>query len=149
MHHGTRTDPRDKSDIMSAFEAHVDEIITETQVVDTTIEKKITKDADEDYKFARTQIKSLISKSDEAIDRLAELCLDSEHPRAFEVLSTLIKANSEMNKELLNIAKDRKAVHGVKTETKSGGGNTAVFIGTTADLQKRIVESMAGSKKVD
>ncbi len=46
-------------------------------------------DVKDDYDFARAKYYSLAEKGDEAIELMMELARDSEHPRAFEVLSTI------------------------------------------------------------
>ena len=48
----------------------------------------MTKDIEEDYDFARSQYYNLAEKGNEAIDLMMDLARESEHPRAFEVLST-------------------------------------------------------------
>ena len=48
-------------------------------------------DVKDDYDFARAKYYSLSEKGDEAIELMLELARDSEHPRAFEVLSNMMK----------------------------------------------------------
>lgn len=101
----------------------------------------IVKDTEDDYEFARAHIKKLILASDDAIERLHELATDAEHPRAFEVLTTMIKNTADMNSSLLDLVKNRKKI----VQEPVGGGtpsapgsvtNNVVFTGSTADLQK-------------
>jgi nicotinamidase-related amidase len=97
-------------------------------------------DAEEDYSFARDHIKKLINTSDEAIATMHALASDAEHPRAFEVLSAMIKSAADMNSQLLSLQKERKkivqepepgSVKGNSTTT-----NNSIFVGTTTELQK-------------
>ena len=97
-------------------------------------------DAEEDYSFARSHIKKLINTSDEAIATMHALASDAEHPRAFEVLSAMIKSAADMNSQLLSLQKERKkivqepepgSVKGNSTTT-----NNSIFVGTTTELQK-------------
>ena len=53
------------------------------------IDKKHIKD---DYEFSRSTYKDLIKVGTLSMDSLAELARESEHPRAFEVLSNHLKA---------------------------------------------------------
>ena len=49
------------------------------------------KDVKDDYEFSRKTYKDLIHTGTRSMDVLAELARESEHPRAFEVLSQTIK----------------------------------------------------------
>ena len=71
-----------------------------------------------------------ISKSKE----LLEIAKQSEHPRAFEVVGQLIGKLTETNKELMGLHKTKKEL-----SIERGGDvnvNNAVFVGSTAELQK-------------
>jgi len=46
-----------------------------------------------------------LKKVHRAVDELAIIARDSQHPRAYEVMATLIKNMSDMNKDLLEIQK--------------------------------------------
>ena len=66
-------------------------------VVDEVKEVKPT-DADIDADFARKNIKSLIEKGNVAVDNILQVAAASEHPRAFEVYSGLLKNLVDANK---------------------------------------------------
>lgn len=95
-------------------------------------------DAEEDYSFARSHIKKLINTSDEAIATMHALASDAEHPRAFEVLSGMIKSAADMNSQLLSLQKDRKKIvqEPEPGSVKSTTTNNSIFVGTTTELQK-------------
>jgi len=96
---------------------------------------RLISDAEEDFEIARKQIKSLIDTSGEAIEQMHNLAADAEHPRAFEVLGALIKQTAEMNGQLLDLQKQRKAL--IKDENKAASTttNNSIFVGTTTELQ--------------
>lgn len=106
--------------------------------LDTPAMDKVIQDSEDDYEFARNHIKQMIVASQEAVEAMNNLALDAEHPRAFEVLGNLIKQNSEMNKDLMALQKQRKSIFDVKGNSNEGGtvNNNALFIGSTTDLQK-------------
>ena len=56
-------------------------------VVPEAQEIKDKKDIKDDYEFSRRTYKDLINTGMGSLDTLAELARESEHPRAFEVLS--------------------------------------------------------------
>ena len=97
---------------------------------------------DEDFDFARSTVYNLADKSTEAIDLMMEVARESEHPRAFEVLSNMIKQNADLAEQLLIMQqrKDKIQHEEKKEETKSITNNN-VFVGTTADLQRLLLKS--------
>jgi hypothetical protein len=77
-----------------------------------TIEKdrpvKIDKDIKDDYDFSRKTYKDLIYNGTRSMDVLSELAIESEHPRAFEVLAQTIKNISDVTKNLMDLQKQKK-----------------------------------------
>jgi hypothetical protein len=90
-----------------------------------------------DTELARENIKELIVKGHQAVDELAIIARDSQHPRAYEVMAGLIKNMSDMNKDLLELQKRKKDLIGV-SDNKAGdvNVNNALFVGSTAELMK-------------
>lgn len=101
--------------------------------------KELNRDLEEDYNEGRDNLRELIRKGTDAIDSLLAIAEESEHPRAYEVVATLIKNTAEVNEKLMAMQKTVRELRGVKTP---GGGNTnidkAIFVGSTADLNKLI-----------
>lgn len=108
---------------------------------------------EDDYEFSRDQYYKLVEKGDEAIDLMLDLARESEHPRAFEVLSTMIKNNAEIADKLMELQKKRKDVNkqdGPQTPQLGGVTNNNLFVGSTKDLAKMIDDRQAATtKKVD
>jgi hypothetical protein len=107
--------------------------VKETAVVeikDSTIE--------DDVEFARQNIKKLINKGGTAFDNLLLVANESEQPRAYEVVATLIKNLSDLNKDLLELQKRKKDLQGSDDKKQSGNVNVdkAVFVGSTTELVK-------------
>ena len=65
-------------------------------------------DVNDDYAYARAKYYNLAEKGDEAIELMLELARDSEHPRAFEVLSNMMKQNAEIADRLMELQKKKK-----------------------------------------
>lgn len=100
-----------------------------------------TKDDDDiskDYKFARENLYDVIERGTEALDYLLELAKASEHPRAFEVVSTLTKTLVDANKDLLEVQSKVKKLKQEDNEGSAKNVTNALFVGSTADLQKLI-----------
>lgn len=86
-----------------------------------------------DFEFTRKSYYELIQKSLSAIEDMIDLARQSQNPRAFEVLNAMIKTNSEMNKGLLELQKDKKSLTGVETPSTV---NNNLYVGSTTDLAK-------------
>ena len=95
----------------------------------------IVHDTESDVAFAREQLKDLIQKSNEALESLSIIAQETEHPRAFEVLSNMIKQTGDLTSELIDIQKRRKDI----TQGKGAAPHTqnnAIFVGSTQQLEK-------------
>jgi hypothetical protein len=103
-------------------------------VVDTT---PINAVVDDDANFARSNIRNLIEKGNQAMDDLLNVAKASEHPRAYEVAAGLIKNLADLNKDLLEIQKRRKDLSPQEASSvKNVNVDKAVFVGSTAELVK-------------
>ena len=65
---------------------------------------------------------------------MLEIAKQSENARAFEVVGQLIKSGLDANKELMNLHKTKKELSAEKGPSQIT--NQAVFVGSTAELQK-------------
>lgn len=102
---------------------------------------------EDDAEFARENLKNLIKKGNIAIDELLLVAKESEHPRAYEVASGLIKNLSELNKDLLEIQKRKKDLLPKQAEQNNGLNiDKAVFIGSTTDLIKMLKQGKKEQK---
>ena len=119
------------------------EVVTDVRKVGI---QKPPKDRDKtdirnDYENTRGNLYSIIEKGQEAINGILELAQESEMPRAYEVAGQLIKSVSDATDKLMDL---QKKVKEVNEEEKSKGPNTvnnALFVGSTAELQKILKSS--------
>lgn len=93
---------------------------------------------DDDYEYARNNLRSLIDNGKDVMDNLAFLAKEGESPRTYEVLGQLIKTLAETNKDLLDIAKKKKDIQQEKGSEQPTHVTNALFVGSTAELQKLI-----------
>jgi hypothetical protein len=128
---------KSKDDIMAALDA---EYISEKRELAKIKEKiNLSADGEEDYNDVREMLKSLITKSNVALDDLLELARENEHPRTYEVLANLIKTTGEVGEQLIGLQKTRHELDKLNNPDKAvntGGTTNNVFIGSTAELQK-------------
>lgn len=116
------------------------EPISFTEVVEAP-QENIQGQIENDSDFARKNIVNLIEKGNNAIDHLLRVAIESEHPRAYEVASGLIKNLSDLNKDLLQIQKTKKELLPKPTENNNLNIDKAVFVGSTTDLIKMLKQS--------
>jgi len=99
-----------------------------------------TNTVEEDASFARSNIRELIIKGNQAMDQLLAVAKESEHPRAYEVAATLIKSLADMNKDLLDLQKKRKDLtpnsDDFARNAKNLNVDKAIFVGSTNELVK-------------
>jgi hypothetical protein len=101
----------------------------------TYVDKKDIKD---DYEFSRQTLKDLISVGIMSTDSLAELARESEHPRAFEVLSNHLKAIGDITDKLMRLQKSKKEL--THDDVKREITNNNVFVGSTTELQRLLLD---------
>jgi hypothetical protein len=89
-----------------------------------------------DIELAKKNIENIINLGDDAVKEMVEIAKQSESPRAFEVVSTLMKTLLDANKDYVDMStKKRYAKEEHKTETNVTNNNLIV---STADLLKMI-----------
>ena len=90
-----------------------------------------------DYNYSRQTYYDLIEKGKESLDLMVEVARESEHPRAFEVLSGMIKNVSEVNDKLMDLNKKNKDISAEDIKQIEKTTNN-LFVGSTAELQRML-----------
>ena len=120
------------------FDVEPIEIVEQT-VSNEVVEVSTDNSVEADTEIARHNLKNLLTKGSKAVEELASVARDSQHPRAYEVLSGMMKNLADMNKDLLEIQKRKQDLLGTKTaNSKDVNIDKAVFVGSTAELMKLI-----------
>ncbi len=94
-------------------------------------------DVEADFETGRGELYKLLEKGNEAIDGILALAKEGEHPRAYEVAGQLIKTQSEIAQNLLDLQDKLKKIKDVKGESPKNVTN-ALFLGSTTELQKML-----------
>ena len=125
--------------------------VDETDVVvgvDREKPDRLTKDdITKDYEYTRGNLYSIIEKGQEAINGILELAQDSEMPRAYEVAGQLIKSVSDATDKLMDLQKKLKDVEEESKQKGPSTVNNALFVGSTADLQKLLKNGLPKDSK--
>lgn len=121
--------------ISDALDISYVENIPQEHLVSSVMEKK-ENTIDDDYEYARDNLKHFIEKGKEAMDEIIYLAKEVESPRAYEVVGQLIKTLSETNKDLLDLSKKVKELKHKEEDKQPSHVTNALFVGSTAELQK-------------
>jgi hypothetical protein len=101
-----------------------------------------------DYNYSRQTYYDLIEKGKESLDLMIEVARESEHPRAFEVLSGMIKNVSDVNDKLMDLNKKNKDISAEEIKKIEQTTNN-LFVGSTAELQRMLQDDETMSNVVD
>lgn len=117
----------------------VAEPVKQGEIINTPHE---VNDADADYMLSRRTFRDLIIKGNQAMESLTDLAQESESPRAYEVLSTMMRTIADTTKDLFELQKKNKDLRGPAQDDKpTVNVEKAVFVGTTAELLKQLKDS--------
>jgi hypothetical protein len=89
-----------------------------------------------DYDYSRDTYYELLEKGKTSLDLMIEVARESEHPRAFEVLSNMVKNLADVNDKLMDLNIKNKDISKEEKEEVKQITNNNVFLGSTADLQR-------------
>ena len=92
----------------------------------------------DDFEFARQNLRNILEKGTIALDKMLEVADMSQHPRSYEVVSTLINSLSASNKDLLELSEKKKRIEKADNTKDNQTVNNNLFIGSTNDLLKML-----------
>lgn len=97
-------------------------------------------DIENDYKYTRENLIQLNQDCDDMIFELMEIARDRQNARDFEVLAQLFKTKCEINDRHIDLHQKMKKLSEEEKITQTTVTNNALFVGSTADLQKFLKE---------
>ena len=116
------------------------EVITQDGEIISTASQKI----ETDYDTARDNLRILLQQGQEALQKSLDVAMQSEHPRAFEVVGNLMKQLAEVNQQLMDLHQQKQKLDAPTKEgsRKEVTNNNVIFTGSTAELNK-LIKNMA------
>ena len=93
---------------------------------------------EQDYEYSRDTYYDLIEKGRESLELMIEVARESEHPRAFEVLSNMIKGIADVNDKLMDLNKKQKELQKDDKPAETTNTTNNLFVGSTTDLQRML-----------
>ena len=144
---------------MSKLEDNVNEILgiekkeNSVQVSDfeqpVPVPRKIDEtktDVDNDYEHSRDNYYNLIDKGNQAIEGILDIAKEGQHPRAYEVVGQLIGQVATSVDKLQDLQKKLKDLKELPGKSSANIKN-ALFVGSTAELQKMLNKQSMETKK--
>ncbi len=91
-----------------------------------------------DYQKSRTNLYSLLSQGQDALNYALDVAKQSENSRSFEVVGNIIKQLADINYQLLDISEKKQKLSSKKSEDNTNviTNNNAIFVGSTTELTK-------------
>ena len=110
------------------------------------LELAVEKDINTDYDYSRENYYNLIEKGQEAIQGILDIAKEGQHPRAYEVVGQLIGQVATSVDKLQDLQKKLKDLKELPGKTNANIKN-ALFVGSTAELQKMLNKQSMETKK--
>lgn len=103
---------------------------------------------EEDVSSARDNLGNAIELSQQAVQDMLNIAQQSQHPKAYEVLNSMIKTYADISMGLVDLQMKRQRLEGKKaggTEQQNQTVNN-LFVGSTAELQKMLEDMKSKSE---
>jgi hypothetical protein len=110
----------------------VEGVVQPLAVVDSQADENL-----KDIELAKENIENIINLGDESIKEMVEIAKQSESPRAFEVVSTLMKTLLDANKDYVEMSTKKRYAKEEANPSKTEVTNNNLIL-STADLLKMI-----------
>ena len=122
---------------------NVDDNILEPSRAEVT-DIEVLSDEDDtvnDYRETRKVLHNLIKNGEEAIQEALMIAKASEKHTAFEAVSNMIKNVADVTDKLIDLQKKMRELE-QETSKSNNTVNQAFFVGSTAELQKLLKDSL-------
>jgi len=129
------------------FEINIDQLEIEETIEDVGSEVEVIesetreKDLEVDYEKTRQTYYELLDKGTEALEGMLEVAKQTDEARAYEVVGQLLKNTSEVNREIVDLQKRMEEIKNIDKRVRPSNVTNALFVGSTADLQKMLKSS--------
>jgi urease alpha subunit len=116
-----------------------------TKAISTIIADAHNDSVQEDFDFARSNIRQLIDDGNDAIFKLGQIAEQSQNARAYEVLGGIFSVMLKANQDLMDLQKKALDLKNKTNYNDSSSGNAgpktinnSIFVGSTNELSKLI-----------
>ena len=116
--------------------------VAEVQTAEAELVER-EKDLQSDYEASRKNFYELVARGKEAIDGIMIVAQETEQPRAYEVAGQLIKTVTETNQQFMDLQKKVEEIKNMDKKLGNTNIENALFVGSTAELQKLLKDKRA------
>lgn len=93
---------------------------------------------EDDLDFARENLYDAVVKSQAAVEDMIQIAQQSQHPKAYEVLNSLIKTFADVSTGIADLQLKKQRLQTKQVDEESKTINNNLFVGSTAELQKML-----------
>ena len=104
--------------------------------------------SDKDFSDVRNNLIELIDTGKVAIEGILNVAENGDQPRAYEVVSQMLKTVSELNNDLLGIHQKAKDVQKDNNKYTQNTTNNSIFVGSSSELLDMLNEGRSRTKPV-
>lgn len=112
----------------------------------TNLPAVVDQQADDDVDQARLGLYDALMKSQTAVEDMIAIAQQSQHPKAYEVLNSVIKTMADISMGIADLQLKKQRLN-KGTNQPAGEGNVTnnLFVGSTAELQKMLEDMKNGN----
>lgn len=106
-------------------------------------------EASGDIEYARQNLYDVVNTASEAVDDMVAIARQSQHPKAYEVLNSVLKTKADV---AMNLAELQMKKQRLRSQQNNGSPtpdgqtiNNNLFVGSTAELQQMLNDMRAKS----
>lgn len=104
--------------------------------------------SDKDFSDVRNNLIDLIDTGKVAIEGILNVAENGDQPRAYEVVSQMLKTVSELNNDLLGLHQKAKDVQKDNNKYTQNTTNNSIFVGSSSELLDMLNEGRSRTKPV-
>jgi hypothetical protein len=104
-------------------------------------ENKQNDNIQNDFDKTRDTLYDLLEQGQEGLATMLEVLKETEHPRAGEVFTTMLKNNADIAEKILSLNKKMKEIRQLDVVEKpslENGKTNNIFIGSSTELQRML-----------
>ncbi len=129
----------------SKFSPHLPIKSEQTSKIVGSGEEKV----DTDYVTVRKNLYDLINTGKDAVANILDVAKAGDSPRAYEVVSQMLKTVADMNKDVLEVHDKVKKIKEDKYNlTQKNTTNNTIYVGSTSELQDLINPDRSSGKDI-
>lgn len=113
------------------------------------VKVEVDEEASGDIEYARQNLYDVVSTASEAVDDMVAIARQSQHPKAYEVLNSVLKTKADVAMNLADLQMKKQRLRSQQSNgSQNPDGQTIhnnLFVGSTAELQQMLNDMRAKS----